>query len=243
LAARLLLDRWAQRQRRASVSEVGGLLRDPLVKETNLGRGDIVRVLKLLESCSCGRFVAGRRGKDSRFAWTEDCIRVGEISKGGQLSNTIPADQGRQASDGTEPGESALLATPEAKVPDRIPNYDGHESHISQGYERIVVSYRDAADHGLPKKKAFTGKWIIPPEKPVEYRDESGQDVSDYCVAITAKKNIVVYTWDESADSPRFNEHFWVYNSFDEAAADPRVNLAIAEAIERMGVEVEELDI
>jgi len=106
-----------------------------------------------------------------------------------------------------------------------------------------VVSYRDSGDHGLPKKKAFIGKWIIPPEKPVEYRDESGQDVSEYCVAITAKKSIVVYTWDEAADNPRFNEHFWVYNSFDEAAADPRVNSAIAEAIERMGVEVEELDI
>jgi hypothetical protein len=245
-AARLLLNRWADRQRRASASEVGGLLRDPQVKEARLERGDVVRVLKALESSECGRFVAGRRGKESRFVWAEDCIRVGAASKGdnGHTGTVAPPQVDRQVLSANELSDSTGLGKPEGTVaPDRSPEVTGDALHMSPGHQRIVVSYRDSSDHGLPKKKAFIGMWIIPPEKPISYRDESGQVESNYCVAITAKKNIAVYTWEESADTPRFNEHFWVYSSFDEAAADRRVNAAITEAIERLGVEIEELDI
>ncbi len=234
-AARLLLNRWSQRQRRASVSEVGALLRDPQVKDARLERGDIVRVLRALESCECGRFVTGRRGRDSRFMWRDDCIRVGQasIDVSGDPNATPAEGDVHAASKGAALNDPNLRGTSE-----------GEPRQPRPGHQRIVVSYRDGKDHGLPKSKAFVGKWILPPEEPVCYRDESGQVDSSYCVAITAKKNIVVYAWDTDSDRARFNEYFWVFNSFDQAAAaDEMISAAITAAIERMGVEVEELDI
>jgi hypothetical protein len=245
-AARVLLDRWAGRQRRASVSDVGALLRDQQLKDV-LGRGDVVRIFKALESCDCGRFVAGRRGKESRFVWSVDCIRVGEVSKNGvDLSNLIPSpDPGLKVSNGGELSNPITPSGPAAVAvaPDGTREHAGTVPRMSPGDERIVVSYRDSKDHGLPKRKAFTGKWIIRPEEPVRYPDESGRGECCYSVAITGKKNIVVYAWDQSGDGRRY-EYFWVFDSLDQAAAaDEMLSAAIAEAIERMGVEVEELDI
>ncbi len=222
------------------MSQVSGLLRDSQVKDAGIGRGDIVRVLKALESCGCGRFVAGRRGRDSRFIWTDDFIRVGQASKDVSNDSTtdLAANDQRVVSNATALTERNLLA----------PNENGtlavELGQVPLGHQRIVVSYRDSADHGLPKRKAFIGKWIIPPDDPVHYQDESGQVESSYSVAITAKKNVVVHAWDTDSDRARFNEYFRVFNSFDQAAAaDEMLNAAITAAIERMGVEVEELDI
>jgi hypothetical protein len=109
----------------------------------------------------------------------------------------------------------------------------------ARGFERITVKYYDASDHGIPKVKAFRGKWIIPPTRPLS-REE--QDTTwSYSVAITAKGSAVVY-WTEEDREGRA-QFFSVYPSLESAAAESNVNWAARRAIEILGVPVEELDI
>jgi hypothetical protein len=115
------------------------------------------------------------------------------------------------------------------------------EMSEAKGFERIELSYRDADDHGIPKKKAFYGKWIISPQNPIDASPE--QDVYHYfAVARTAKDAIVMYSWHsyEEGESPR---KFDVFPSLTDAAALPFYNYPALQAIEKLGVPVEELDI
>jgi len=116
------------------------------------------------------------------------------------------------------------------------------EEAEARGLERIVLSFQDADDNWIPKKKAFTGKWIIPIEKPYELCDEDGSEVDRYAVAITAKNAVVFYYWTVDGEH-FFGKHFRVFNSLRDAAADKNVKLAAIKTIETIGVPVEELDI
>jgi hypothetical protein len=112
----------------------------------------------------------------------------------------------------------------------------------NRGYERIVVDFNDALNHHLPKSKAFFGRWIIGPAEPYRLSDEDGNEYDIYTVAETAKGNVVVTKYTESREG-RTGVTFLVYGSFQEAAANPNINVAVREAVERRGVATEELDI
>ncbi len=113
---------------------------------------------------------------------------------------------------------------------------------LPRGYERILLEFDDAHDHNLPKKKAFFGRWIITPEKPLRLRDEDGHEEDVYSVAETAKGAVVVAKYTEDYDR-RTGTKVWVYPSFTDAAANVEINYPVRKAFEQRGVPVEELDI
>lgn len=108
------------------------------------------------------------------------------------------------------------------------------------GFERIAVHY---VENGILRAKAFIGRWLISPEQPWTVRDELDEREVSYAVAITAKDNIVVFKF---VDAPEDGEFGWgkfsVHNSFEQANNDRPWGL-IAEAMRRMGIQVQELDI
>ena len=60
---------------------------------------------------------------------------------------------------------------------------------------------------------------------------------------ITSQGTAVVYWWKVALDGDKQDEKFWVFSSLEEAAKHPEVNTAVRQAIEKMGVPMEELDI
>jgi hypothetical protein len=112
------------------------------------------------------------------------------------------------------------------------------------GFERIVLRYSDYSSNGLPKAKAFYGRWIYPIDQPLRLRnsEENGYEGRAYAIAITSKNNVVFYGWDYDPHS-NWKYTFDVFPSFEEASADPVVGLAANFAYGKLGVPVEELDI
>lgn len=45
-------------------------------------RSEIIATLKQLEALQCGKFIAGRRGRVSRFEWSVDCANLGRAATG-----------------------------------------------------------------------------------------------------------------------------------------------------------------
>jgi hypothetical protein len=122
----------------------------------------------------------------------------------------------------------------------------------TKGYERIQVEFTDSDDYNLPKIKAFHGKWIFSPSEPLRVPlNETGAEGEIYCVAVTAKDNVVVYTWkteietkgQNTGDQFMWATRFLVFSSFEEAARNADLNHAIRETIKKRGVPIEELDI
>ena len=117
----------------------------------------------------------------------------------------------------------------------------------SQGFGRLVVTFNDSEQNGVPKAKAFNGKWLISPEKPwIEERYLSGEDLMEcFSVAITAKGNVVVLSWilDVNDDGANQSKLFQVFSCFEEAAENSDVRNAVLEAMKRRGILIEELDI
>jgi hypothetical protein len=114
------------------------------------------------------------------------------------------------------------------------------------GFERIEVTFDDRDSNGLPRRKAFHGKWIFGPEKPLQLFNEDYTKGNFYCIAVTAKNNVVVYMWDEERENGEHyvsHRRFVVYPSWEKAAEDPTINYAAREAIRKQGVPLEELDI
>jgi hypothetical protein len=114
-----------------------------------------------------------------------------------------------------------------------------------RGFERIVIGFRDSEDNGLQKKKAFFGRWIIPPGDKWHAVDDDGS--SSYPnVAETAKGNLVIhereFRFDGAGDEYTI-ERFGVFESFSEMAANNSFRYAAYEANKRRGVPIEELDI
>lgn len=110
------------------------------------------------------------------------------------------------------------------------------------GFERIEVKLFDALDKGMPKVKAFTGRWVITPDNPRRRSDQRGDYEECYALALTAKGAVVIYQWGE-IESGRVNETFLVYPSLENAVHNENINFLITEAMDRIGVPVEELDI
>jgi hypothetical protein len=118
------------------------------------------------------------------------------------------------------------------------------EATEAAGFERIELEFEDSDDKGLPKRKAFRGKWIFPPEDPVRLPGSAFLETGSkaYTVAVTAKGNVVVYMWQYVAEYD-YGYRFLVFPSFEKAAQDVDVNYAIREAVRKRGVPIEELDI
>lgn len=108
-----------------------------------------------------------------------------------------------------------------------------------RGFEHIEVRFDDADDSGLPKAKAFYGRWIFPPEEPVEVREEYETD--EFSIAITAKGNVAVLHRNHHPEGTI--ERFRVFNSLSHAASEGEYAYAARQAIKKIGVPVEELDI
>jgi hypothetical protein len=111
-----------------------------------------------------------------------------------------------------------------------------------KGFERIVVRFNDSEDRAIPKAKAFNGKWIFPPTKPFKQSNEQGDNLYYSAVALTAKGAAVFYTWEEDHEG-RGCYGFTVFPSLEDAAGEQRVKWAAIQAMEVLGVPVEELDI
>lgn len=123
-----------------------------------------------------------------------------------------------------------------------IAQKEGEEA-LTKGFERIELSFRDADKHEIPVKKAFMGKWIIPPKEPYREYDLNNEDYShNYALALTPKGNVVIYSWVQDTDFIG-QYRFRVYPSLEAAAAEREVNGVATYAIENIGVPVEELDI
>lgn len=121
-------------------------------------------------------------------------------------------------------------------------NFVAEKEAQSRGYQRIVLKFEDSLDHGLPKVKAFYGRWIIDTKETLNVEHGQSNKRDRYSVAETAKGNVVVYTYTEGPDYSE-DHKLLIYSSFQEAAADSMVNFAICDALSKRGVPVEELDI
>lgn len=136
-------------------------------------------------------------------------------------------------------GEDKLSPIIVAGLKKFIANKEAEEAE-SRGFGRIEVSYNDVAQHGIPKRKAFTGKWIYTPKEPLRL---SGDYTSYYyAIAQTAKGNFAFLSWEEGPDGKGY-DHFQVFPSLEAAAADNDLNAAAHLTIKKLGVAVEELDI
>jgi hypothetical protein len=84
--AKAALDHFAAREKRrweTTVERLQGIVRQEL---TDVSRGDIIEIFRMLESANCGRFVVGRRGHLSRFEWSSNLIAVGKAAAGEPMS-------------------------------------------------------------------------------------------------------------------------------------------------------------
>lgn len=116
------------------------------------------------------------------------------------------------------------------------------EEALAKGFCRIEVSFNDSEEHGIPKKKAFTGRWIFPPYLPDKWTSEQGIEYY-YALALTARGSVVVYSWRSYSENPKDAERFRVFSSLEEAAAVLDLNSTVRRAMETVGILVEELDI
>ena len=118
-----------------------------------------------------------------------------------------------------------------------------------RGCSRIVLSFRERGV--LFRVKAFHGRWLISPDRPwIEAengRFTNEEDPPHWCVAITVKNNYVFFRHFGRLADERATfawGEFYVFESFEQAAGDREVPEGlVAEAMERQGVEIEELDI
>jgi hypothetical protein len=113
----------------------------------------------------------------------------------------------------------------------------------SAGFEKILLRFDDANDSYLPKAKSFYGRWIIPPDE--RFVDWSADNGSRHhaAVAVTPKNKVVLYAWGSKNGEPDDDFSFQVFDSFSQAAAQDVSGAPIREAVERIGVPVEDLDI
>lgn len=112
----------------------------------------------------------------------------------------------------------------------------------ARGFERIILSFRQ---NGIPKTKAFYGRWLISPDKPFETHDPHDGSPDFYAVALTPKDNVVVFNFYEQSDNGKYGwGRLLVFDSFHKANEMQGIPSGlVAEAMEVLGVQVEELDI
>ena len=128
-------------------------------------------------------------------------------------------------------------------VTNYLKRYVATQEAATKGYERIVLRLHE---NEIPKAYAFQGRWIIPPHKPfVVVRHDFPDDC--YAVAETPKHNFVFLSWigiygDPDPDGYFELERFDVADSLENKPEHIPASV-IAEAMKRMGIAVQELDI
>ncbi len=97
-AAKALFDHLARRERNRNELPVDRLALNIATEGSAASRSDVVRVLKALEQAGCGKYVAGRKGHQSRFQWHVDMVAVGRYASGqATVINEIhPATSGEE---------------------------------------------------------------------------------------------------------------------------------------------------
>ena len=99
-----------QRQRKRTELTVEVLMRD-----MGCPRSDVVKFLKSLGELGCGRFLAGRGSKQSRFRWRYAMYSVAQVALGqAEALEELPWEVSDSESDAE--GEAALSSTLEEQV-------------------------------------------------------------------------------------------------------------------------------
>src|SRR6266850_193671 len=84
-AAKCFLDYFGSRERNASTTKIDRLLLVAQERGQSVGRPEAIEFLRHLEDIGCGRYVEGRRGHPSRFAWDVSLIEVGQAASGNSI--------------------------------------------------------------------------------------------------------------------------------------------------------------
>ena len=105
----------------------------------------------------------------------------------------------------------------------------------SRGFERILMEFEDLAAFGIHRRKAFSGRWLISPENPYVILDRNFDFSESFAVAETPKGNVVVFQRCHYSDG-REGGRFYVFASFEEAAAKPDLSEAVLRAYSVRGV-------
>ncbi len=80
--ARAALDHFAKRKNNSSMTTVDRLQAALRSEGHDLGRGEILEVLKALAAAGSGVFVIGRKGHPSRFEWSVNLVDLGRSASG-----------------------------------------------------------------------------------------------------------------------------------------------------------------
>ena len=118
----------------------------------------------------------------------------------------------------------------------------------SIGYDRIIVKYYE---DGIPKAKAFNGRWILTAESPAYYYNGSdgyGNPVGEKLACIVAETEKGKYvTLSYFASISQDNDGFFSggnFNVFESIEDTARIDHEVAaQAMRAMGVQIQELDI
>lgn len=125
-AAQVLFDWTAQRTKDATSTSIARLSH-----QLGISRGETVALARQLEEAGCGRFVVGRHGQKSRFAWSFSCISLGQAASGESTEiekpdDPLPEDEDENGRDEITQTAAQLplkLSLPQAK--DALANYLG----------------------------------------------------------------------------------------------------------------------
>lgn len=134
---------------------------------------------------------------------------------------------------------------------------DGLRSYVigkereRQGFERIELHFRDSQTNNLPTAKAFFGRWIFPREKPLSEPCSQVFEIiagatDKYAIAQTAKNRFAVLSWRErqqQLQQLRDNFSFRIFEDLDDLKNSALSAQLKAAVMEKLGVQVEELDI
>ena len=75
--AKLVLDWVASRERNSSDTQI-----ESFMKNVQIDRFELIATLHKLERVGMGKFIAGRRGHASRFAWAVGLVSAGRVAQG-----------------------------------------------------------------------------------------------------------------------------------------------------------------
>ncbi len=84
-AGKFAFDYFAGRQNNSKQTSVDRLQTALKAEGHDVSRGDIIELFKSLEAASCGSFVVGRKGHQSRFEWAVSLVEVGQVATGEEV--------------------------------------------------------------------------------------------------------------------------------------------------------------
>lgn len=110
--AKSIFDNFATRQGDQRATTVGNLVNSLRLAGVIIARPQVVDFMKKLEKGGCGRYLVGRRGRETRFEWTARMTLVGKAATG--LPVDIKQDlSGRTANGGTETLAHTFILRPD----------------------------------------------------------------------------------------------------------------------------------